>query len=334
MGWASLLFPGSGFADFIGSNTNAIRGFGTGLASGQNISDGLAAGAQGAAAGATQDDAFATAKKAEQKQQDAINKTAQFLHAKGYDDLVPLVNAGQASTALTEAFKRMAPGYGDKTVSAGDIVLGPDNQPVFTAPRTPSAASIPSGYEPGPPDPTTGRATLQPILHGPADPSSATLLSPEALDLLAGQYLTGDKSAVVGFARSPAMKTQLTNAIAAKAKEMGMDGNADRGCRSRPTAATSAAQRAAGTRAAQVGMAASEANQMADIALEASKTVARAAISCHGTHCRQRRRHRHQLARNGGLRHGDDLAGQRLCPRGVAARRPDRCDAPACRGRC
>lgn len=115
---------------------------------------------------------------------------------------------------------------------------------------------------------------LEPISGGPADPNTVNMLSPEALDLVSTQYLAGDKSSITGFARNPTMRAQLTNAIAKKAAAMGMDGKAV-AAEISAYGGNVAAQRSAGTRAAQVGMAASEANQMADIALEASKSVPR-----------------------------------------------------------
>lgn len=120
---------------------------------------------------------------------------------------------------------------------------------------------------------TTKRVNFGPGVH-PVDKSSQSILSPEALDLAATQYLAGDKSAITGYARSPTMRAQLANAVAIKADQMGMDGKA-LAAEISAYGGNVAAQRAAGTRAAQVGMAASEANQMADIALDASKAVPR-----------------------------------------------------------
>lgn len=99
-------------------------------------------------------------------------------------------------------------------------------------------------------------------------------LSPQTLDILAAQYLAGDKSAIQGFSRNATMRAQLANAIAKKANEMGMDGKAI-AAEVSAYGGNVAAQRTAGTRAAQVGMAASEANKMADVALEASQAVPR-----------------------------------------------------------
>lgn len=128
--------------------------------------------------------------------------------------------------------------------------------------------NAPSGYR------FKSDGALEPISGGPSDPNTVNMLSPEALDLVSTQYLAGDKSSITGFARNPTMRAQLTNAIAAKAAALGMDGKAV-AAEISAYGGNVSAQRSAGTRAAQVGMAASEANQMADIALEASRTVPR-----------------------------------------------------------
>lgn len=269
MGFVSaLLGQDSPISQFVADNRNTIHGAFSGLGTGQNFSDGLSGAARGATSGRAADDAYAISQKAEKQRLDQINATVKYLQSNpAFADLVPIAQAGDGSGALTEAFKRSAPGYGEQTVSPGQTVLDADNKPLYTAPDKPPAA--PSGYRY-----TADGSALEPIPHGPAD---TTLLSPEALDLVATQFLAGDKSAAVGYARSPAMKVQLTNAIAAKAKEMGLDGK-DVAAQISAFAGNVAGQRAAGTRAAQVGIAASEANQMADLAVEASKAVPRGNI--------------------------------------------------------
>lgn len=112
---------------------------------------------------------------------------------------------------------------------------------------------------------------------GTVSQSGSGGLSPEALDIISTQYLAGDKSAIQGFSRNATIRAQLANAIAAKADTMGMDGKAI-AAEVSAYGGNVSAQRAAGTRAAQVGMAASEANQMADIAVEASQAVPRGSL--------------------------------------------------------
>lgn len=274
MGILNSLGISNGLTDFLAAHRGALMDFGAGLASGPTLSQGIALGTQGLEKGAQADDAYATAQKAEQQRQDQINATVKYLQSNpAFADLVPIAQAGDGAAALTEAFKRSAPGYGEQVVSPGQTVLGPDNQPVFTAPdKAPSASGAPSGYRY-----TKDGQSLEPIPGGPADPASAQALSPEALDLISSQYLAGDKSAITGYARNANMRAQIANAVAEKANAMGMDG---KGLAAEISAygGNVAAQRAAGTRAAQVGMASSEANQMADIALEASAKVPRSSF--------------------------------------------------------
>lgn len=118
--------------------------------------------------------------------------------------------------------------------------------------------------------PATGKAT--PVDYGDGQVNGQ--LSPETLDMIASQYLAGDKSVISGYARNPAMRAQIANAISAKASGMGMDGR-EIAAQMSAYGGNVAAQRAAGTRAAQVGIASSEANQMADLALDSSKKVPR-----------------------------------------------------------
>jgi len=270
MGILSSIGAPAGLTDFLAAHRGALMDFGAGLASGPTLAQGIALGTQGLNTGTQADTAYATAQKQEAQRQDAINQTVKYLQSNpAFADLVPLAQSGQGAAALSEAFKRSTPGYGEQTVSAGQTVLGADNKPVFTAPDKPSASGAPSGYRY-----TKDGQSLEPIPGGPADPASAESLSPEALDLISTQYLAGDKSAITGYARNANMRAQIANAVAAKANAMGMDG---KGLAAEISAygGNVSAQKAAGTRAAQVGMASSEANQMADIALEASAKVPR-----------------------------------------------------------
>lgn len=270
MGLLSAIGAPSGLSDFIAAHRSAITGLGTGIASGPTLAQGLALGTQGLDKGAAADTAYAESQAVKQQSQDAINQTVKYLQSNpAFADLVPIAQAGDGATALAEAFKRSAPGYGQTTVAPGSTVLGADNKPIYTAPEKPASANAPSGYRF-----STDGQSLEPIPGGPVDQSSAQSLSPEALDLISTQYLAGDKSAISGYARNANMRAQIANAVAAKANAAGMDGKAV-AAEISAYGGNVAAQRSAGTRAAQVGMAASEANKMADIALTASKAVPR-----------------------------------------------------------
>lgn len=247
MGILSSAGINNGLTDFLAAHRGALTQFGTGLASGPTLAQGIALGTQGLAQGAQQDTAYATSQKVEKQRQDEINATSKYLQSNpAFADLVPLVAAGQSGPALQEAFSRLK-GNAPKDLmhlNPNDVVYDPNTkQSVFTAPPAPAA--------------TPGET-----------------LSPDALDLIASQYLAGDKTVISGYARNANMKALIANKIAEKANAAGMDGPAI-AAEVSAYGGNVAAQRSAGTRAAQVGMAASEANQMADIALEASKAVPR-----------------------------------------------------------
>lgn len=101
-----------------------------------------------------------------------------------------------------------------------------------------------------------------------------TMLTPDALSLAASQYLAGDKSAATGYARNPVTRAQIMNEVARQASLQGMDGPAI-AAQISAFGGNQAAQRAAGTRAAQVGIASNEADKMADLALTASANMPR-----------------------------------------------------------
>lgn len=113
--------------------------------------------------------------------------------------------------------------------------------------------------------------------QGGAAASSNAKLDKDTLDLMADQYLAGDKSvaAGLGYGNVGAQnRGALRKAIFDKAKEQGLSG-ADIASRLAEYAGITAGERTAGVRTAQVGMAASEADKMADLVREASDNVPR-----------------------------------------------------------
>jgi hypothetical protein len=102
-------------------------------------------------------------------------------------------------------------------------------------------------------------------------------LSQDALNMAADQYLAGDSTAAQGYARNAQMKSQLTNAIAARAKAKGMSGE-DVAAKVAEFQGIKAGERSAGTRTAQVGMAVAEAQRMIPLALDASEKASRLGI--------------------------------------------------------
>lgn len=256
----------------IGSQANALIGLGSGLLSQPTFSQGLAAGGQGYVQGAQADTAYATSKAAEKQRLDGINATVKFLQSNpATRGLVPLAQAGQGAAALTQAFSILK-GNDPKDLmklNQGDVVYDPNKrEAVFTAPEQPGAGSSTSdiqNYEFGKTHPDFAAA------------QGGTTLTPEAVSLISDQYLAGDKSVITGYGKSPEMRAQISNAIAAKATSRGIDGKTIAADIS-AYGGNVTAQKAAGTRAAQVGIAASEANQMAGLALTASKDVPRGAF--------------------------------------------------------
>lgn len=146
--------PVSGFAD---THQNLLGAIGAGLGAGTDLNTGLAKAAQYAPQG----------KQLDYQQglvSDQRNQTAQYLKAKGFDDLVPLALGGDGASALQIAFQRQQPGYGQRTLSPGETILGQDNKPVYTAPYV---SPPPSGYRYA-----ADNSTLEPIPGGNADPAN------------------------------------------------------------------------------------------------------------------------------------------------------------------
>jgi hypothetical protein len=93
--------------------------------------------------------------------------------------------------------------------------------------------------------------------------------SPETLRMTAEQYLTGDRQAVMGFARNATARIKLQNAIVEVAKERGMSG-ADIAAQMADFSGIMSGSRTVGQRAAQISLASSEAEKMIDIVLNTS----------------------------------------------------------------
>lgn len=125
--------------------SNALSDLGYGLSRGTDFGQALGYATQRTQDLQPQRDAYATAQKADKQRLDQINQTVKYLQSNpAFADLVPIAQAGEGATALAEAFKRSAPGYGEQTVAPGSTVLGPDNKPVFTAPDRAANAADPS----------------------------------------------------------------------------------------------------------------------------------------------------------------------------------------------
>ena len=163
-------------SEWIDPRRQALIGLGAGLAGGQNWSQGISQGLQGAQQGMVADNAYAQMQQAEQQKQEQLNQTIQWLQQKGRDDLIPLVNAGQANVALQEAmkpvggaqqpieihgqrvdpvtfqvlgdFRTLNAGSGEGyTLNPGDVRYGPDNQVVAEGPKKPAGTLSPTAQK-------------------------------------------------------------------------------------------------------------------------------------------------------------------------------------------
>lgn len=95
-------------------------------------------------------------------------------------------------------------------------------------------------------------------------------LEPETLQQVAEQYLAGDRQAIQGYARNAQAKAALQNEIAKQAKAKGWSG-ADIAAQMADFSGTVAGSRTTGQRAAQIALAATEAEKMIPVAEAASK---------------------------------------------------------------
>jgi hypothetical protein len=116
MGIASfLLGENNPFAQWAGQNQNTLSAIGAGLAQGQNLQGGLAAGLAAVPQAKQLDQAAAEKLKAEKLAENQANATKNWLSA-NHPDLAQMVDAGMpVSEAWQAAMKRMEPQQGDQS---------------------------------------------------------------------------------------------------------------------------------------------------------------------------------------------------------------------------
>jgi hypothetical protein len=117
------------------------------------------------------------------------------------------------------------------------------------------------------------RASLNNRLQG--DPNAA--LDPDDLKFMAEQYLAGDRTVLQNLGRGAQGSKNLValrNEVRKQAQSQGMSGK-DVAASVAEFEGVKAGERSLGTRTAQAGMAVNEADQFADIALQASQSVPR-----------------------------------------------------------
>ena len=112
------------------------------------------------------------------------------------------------------------------------------------------------------------------LIAGARNVSNNVDISPEALQLAAEQYLTGDASAVSGYGRSPRIKAMLAEEIARQAADAGLDGR-DIAAIMAEYQGMRAGQRTLSTREANAQLAVQEAISLMPLALAASEAVDR-----------------------------------------------------------
>ena len=104
--------------------------------------------------------------------------------------------------------------------------------------------------------------------------AGAGTLTPQTLEFTAKQYLAGDRQAVAGFSRSATSRIALQNAIIEEATKQGMSPS-EVAAKIAEYAGTTAGSRTVGQRAANISLAATEAEEMIGIVREASDKFGR-----------------------------------------------------------
>lgn len=107
-----------------------------------------------------------------------------------------------------------------------------------------------------------------------ANAPAAVPVNQDAADFIAGRFLQGDKNALVGISRNKELHAAVMGSIARQAKEQNIDPK-EAVQRGLEYTGASSEQKTMGTQAANVAMAANEANKMIDVASDLSKKVPR-----------------------------------------------------------
>jgi hypothetical protein len=96
----------SGISNWVDPRRQALLGLASGLVGGNTLHEGLSTGFARAAQGKQADDAYATAKRDEQKRADQLNYTIQAFQKAGRQDLVDMANAGMMGEAWNQFNKK------------------------------------------------------------------------------------------------------------------------------------------------------------------------------------------------------------------------------------
>ena len=230
-----ILGPTNPVAQFADQNRNWLGGVGAGIASGTNLGQSLGNAANYGYQGKQLD--YQTNLATNER-----NQTAAYLHSIGMDDLVPLALGGDGAAALTQAFQRQQPGYGQQVLQPGDMIRdvktgqmtqvgGRPLQPVgwgqqgFFDPNTKQYIPLDmGGGDSGAPLGTTGNSAIDPTADGySSKPLPGTGgLTQAAIDQRALNYITSGGTPPVG--RTGLAGIQNT-AISNRMAEMDPTGN-------------------------------------------------------------------------------------------------------------
>ena len=149
---SALLGKQNPAAMWAAQNRGWLGSVGAGLASGPTFEQGLANAAQMGPQGQRVDDAYRVAEAAKAERQQQINKTMEAVQQ--WPDLVKLLEAGNdTAPILSEAFKRMTPGYGAAaqpdpfTLGPGQIRYAPDGTVIASVPDQPKTPTLPTSYQ-------------------------------------------------------------------------------------------------------------------------------------------------------------------------------------------
>lgn len=143
------------FSQYVADNRNKIHGAFAGLGQGANVSAGMGSAALGAQRGGFVDDVATQQRAEEEKRIGQINQTAQFLRAKGAEDLAAAVEGGMTSGA--DAFNQWyqqanAPVEQIKPIEVNGQLVNPMTGEVLGDYRDPQASGpslsgMPSNYQ-------------------------------------------------------------------------------------------------------------------------------------------------------------------------------------------
>ena len=157
-------------------------------------------------------------------------------------------------------------------LDARDLRLGGAAPPAVATPATPQS-TIPQM----PPEIASAPKKVQDqwrLQQTKASIAGTGKFTPQALEFVAKQYLTGDRQAVQGFARSATARIALQNAIVDEAARKGLSPE-QTASKMAEYAGLTAGSRTIGQRSANISLAATEAQEMIGIVKETSDKFAR-----------------------------------------------------------